>query len=128
LCQEVMLFMQYRANAEDQRRMAANYAVQSQPLKEYAATHVTFSRPLGINYMSLTTPSYSYLASLKVAMYNGTKTMNYNNGGIGQPQHNLPIRQEIVMPQLETRREQLFGEIGKLRGNAMYAEMPIGYN
>ncbi|MEK6955848.1 MAG: hypothetical protein AABW52_04265 [Nanoarchaeota archaeon] len=127
MCQEVLLFMQYRANAEDQIRMAANYAVQSQPLREYAATHVTFSRPLGINYMSLTGTSYSYLASLKVAMYNGQKTMNYNNGGIGQIQH-IPVRQEIIMPQLETKREQLFGEIGKLRGNAIYAEMPLGYN
>ena len=50
--------------------------------------------------------------------------MNYNNGGIGQIQH-IPVRQEIIMPQLETKREQLFGEIGKLRGNAIYAEMPL---
>ena len=95
----------------------------------YAATPVNFSRPLGINYQSLTGASYSYLASLRVAMYNGTKTMNYNNGGIGNTQlHNIPIKQEIIIPQLETRREQLFTEIGRMRANPTYMEAPLGYN
>ena len=65
LCQEVLLFMQYRANAEDQIRMAANYAVQSQPLREYAATHVTFSRPLGINYKVIDRNIIFILSKLK---------------------------------------------------------------
>ena len=95
----------------------------------YAATHVNFSRPLGINYQSLTGVSYSYLASLRVAMYNGTKTMNYNNGGIGNTQlNNIPMKQEIIIPQLETRREQLFTEIGRMRANPTYIEAPLGYN
>lgn len=115
MCEDVMYMlniMMNEQNAQKSKEVAKEYSQQSIQLPNiYAATQVTFSRALGINYTNAAsfTSAYTYLGK-------GKAVMEY-----------LPVVQpNLVNNKLEYKRQNLFGEIARLKLD--YQTNTIGYH
>ena len=108
----MMKIMGNEQNAQRLRDATKEYSQQAatQLPIGYAATQVIFSRALGINYINAGSFSsvYNYLG-------NGQAVMTYK-----------PVMQPVMNKIADYKRENLFGEISRLKGN--YQTNTIGYN
>lgn len=111
MCNEEYLLMLMK-NTNDSKEISRAYA--SKPTnygRQYAATQVIFSRPLGINYVSagLSTPVSSYLS----------KARTYTT--IAYQKYVKPMTKEI-----ESRRDLLMKTISRER-DSLYSGLQLRY-